>query len=85
MYEEINEPIETATRFKGGQAEPLAFRWHHSIFKISKVNLCHKFCTGKDIIYSYSVSTDNGDNFKISFNPNALIWTLDQIYELNHE
>lgn len=81
MYEDIDEPIEVATHFKEGEARPLAFRWQSRLFKVNKINLCHKFRLGNNLIYSYSVSTESGDNFKISFNPNTLSWTLDQIYD----
>jgi len=80
MYEDINETIEVATHFKGGKANPLAFRWQNLLFKISKINLYHKFRAGQDIIHAYSVSTDQGGTFKISFNPNLLTWRLNQIY-----
>ncbi|MCL5004135.1 MAG: hypothetical protein M1352_02605 [Patescibacteria group bacterium] len=80
MYEDINEPIEVATHFKGGRASPLAFRWQHLFFKVSRVNLYHKFRIGRDVIHAYSVSTDQGGTFKISFDPNLLTWRLNQIY-----
>lgn len=81
MYEEVGELIETAVHFKSGRADPLAFRWQNSLFKVDKINLCHKARLGNNLIYSYSLSTASGDNFKISFNPNTLSWTLDQIYD----
>ncbi len=79
MYEDINEPIEAAVHFQSGKANPLAFRWHKNLFKIKEVNLRYKFRKGSDVIYAYSVSSENEDAFKISFNPNQMSWTLDQI------
>lgn len=81
MYEDIDESIEVATHFKEGKAHPLAFRWQSRLFKVNKINLCHKFRLGNSLIYSYSVSTESGSNFKISFNPSTLSWVLDQIYD----
>lgn len=81
MYEEVNEPIETAVHFKSGKANPLTFRWQSRLFKVNKINLCHKFRLGNDLIYSYSLSTESGGNFKISFNSSSLSWVLNQIYD----
>lgn len=79
MDNEINEAIEVATFFKGGKAQPLAFRWQQNVFKIAKVNLCHQEKIGKDLIYIFSVSSENDDTYKISFNANELTWKLEEV------
>lgn len=80
MNTEINEPIEVAVKFKAGKAEPLIFRWRQNTFKVAKVNLTHRNKIGQDVIYTYSLSTDKDDVYKISFNPSQLSWNLDEIY-----
>lgn len=79
MGPEIAEVIEVATVFKGGQAQPVAFRWHQNFFRIKRVNLFYKSRLGRDLLYFYSISSDKDDTFQISFNPNQLVWKLDQL------
>lgn len=81
MYEEVNEPIEVVSLFKGGKAQPLIFRWRSHLYKIQQVNFYHKVTEGKDLIHAFSVSSEQEGAFKISFNPNSLVWRLNQIYD----
>lgn len=75
----VNEALEVAAVFRGGRAEPVAFRWGQSAYRVKKVNLYHPTRLGQELIHCFSVSTDNENVFEISFNPHKLSWKINQI------
>jgi len=51
MYEQINDPIQVATVFAGGELKPLKFLWQGKEFLVKKVNLAYSQFEGRAKIY----------------------------------
>jgi hypothetical protein len=79
MFEEINDPIQVATVFAGGEIKPLKFLWHGKEFLVKKVNLAYSRFEGRAKVYYFAVS-DQNNYFKLQFNSDNLIWTLLESY-----
>lgn len=79
MYESINQIIQVAALFKGGQAIPLKFMWNGREYPVRTVNLSYTQYEGRSKIYYFAVS-DDSNYFKLRFNSNDLGWTLVETY-----
>jgi hypothetical protein len=79
MYEQINEPIQVALIFSGGEIKPLKFLWKGKEFFVKKVNLAYSRFEGRAKMYYFAVS-DNNNYFKLQFNSDSLMWTLLESY-----
>jgi hypothetical protein len=79
MYESINQIIQVAALFKGGQAIPLKFMWNGREYPVRTVNLSYTKYEGRSKIYYFAVS-DNSNYFKLRFNSDDLGWTLVETY-----
>ena len=79
MLEEINQPVEVMTLFRGDQVQPWKFLWQGKEYLIKKVNLTYSTWEGRNKIYFFAVS-DNTNYFKLRFDTGSLKWTLLESY-----
>lgn len=75
MIEEINEPVQAACLFQGGQARPLKFLWGGKEYRVEGVNLAYSRFEGRTKAYFFAV-TSQGSFFKLKFDSGSLGWTL---------
>lgn len=79
MYTTIGETINVFANFSPKGAEPLCFTWKNNDYNINSINFTHKSKDGDHYLFHYAVSANN-ETYKITFDPNTLLWTLDEIY-----
>lgn len=79
MFNQINEPIEVVTIFKGNKLIPFKFLWQGREFLVKKVNLTYSTFEGRVKFYFFAVS-DSSNYFKLQFNTDNLSWTLLESY-----
>jgi hypothetical protein len=78
MQERMNQKIRTMTIFENGEIKPVIFEWNGRNHKIKKVNLAYQEREGRSINYYFGVETDGDEIFKLKYNDQKLIWTLEE-------
>ena len=81
MYTHINERIFVNTDFTPEGTKPKEFSWKNKGYKIDEINFTHTSREGQVRLTHFAVSS-NGVSYKITFNQQDLVWTLDEIYSL---
>jgi len=80
MYEEVGEKIKVLAEFTDGKIIPRVFKWKSKEYRVGKVNLFYQERQGKSVDYYFSVETDTGGVFKLKYNDEKLIWTLEELW-----
>lgn len=90
-FNQINEPIEVVTIFRGNKLIPFKFLWparpasgsvagrQGREILVKKVNLSWSCFEGRVKFYFFAVS-DDSNYFKLQFNSDNLSWTLLEVY-----
>jgi hypothetical protein len=80
MYEEVGEKVKVLAEFNDGLITPRVFKWSGKDNRIKKVNLFYQERHGKTVNYYFSVETNDGGVYKLKYNDEKLIWTLEELW-----
>jgi hypothetical protein len=80
--EKINERVSVVTVYNRdkGITMPRKMRWQGRDYLMVKLANHHKIRLGRTIIHIFHV-TDGHIDFRLSFDTDSLIWTLDELYD----
>lgn len=67
--------------FESGRVTPRALYRGKRRFTIEKVNLEYQEREGTSLNYYFAVETNGGDVWKIAYNNERLVWTLEEVWE----
>lgn len=78
---ELLEPINVWVFFKGNLIQPYIFFWGSRKIKVDKINLVHTTKDGDSTIYHFSISSEDGNFYRLGFNLKTLKWFLEEVGE----
>lgn len=80
MIQKVSVPISVKTIFnhKTRTTFPKVILWEGKEYQVNKIGLHHSFREGRTLFHVFSVSTDNLF-FRLKFNTDNLIWTVEEI------
>ena len=66
-------------RYEGGKIEPLEFRWGTRDLKVKSVNARWVDRATRPVRYFFSVTSDAGEIFVLSYREGEPVWYLDSV------
>jgi hypothetical protein len=80
MFETINEKVSVITVYDREKkiVMPVKIRWQGRNYKIIKTNYYHRYRAGRDMLHVFHV-TDGSIDFRLKFDSQNLIWTLEEV------
>ncbi len=72
---ELDDPIQVAALFGGGQLRPVWFRWQGRKIEVRQVNLSWRSSQGRAILTHFAV-TDGLNLYELTINHQDLTWRL---------
>lgn len=79
-YEDIFDPIEVTTHFRGGRMIPRQFFWNGRIYRIKNVNGQWKEKLGMGQQIHFSVQAEDSNCFELIFDTHDFNWQLARVY-----
>ena len=78
--ERISEKLgKVIVRYEGGRVEPLQFRWGTRDFRVCLLNASWTDRATRPICYFFSVTTDSGEVFLLSYREGEPVWYVDSV------
>ncbi|MBI2012152.1 hypothetical protein HYS91_05280 [Candidatus Daviesbacteria bacterium] len=78
---ELSEPINVWVFFKGVKVHPYIFFWKDRKIQIDKINLVHTAKEEGNLVYFFSVSSKDGNFYRLKFELKSLKWFLEAVEE----
>lgn len=78
-YEDIGDPIEVITLFRGGKMQPLRFRWKGKVYPVRRVNGGWLSDEGSTRFHHFSVMSDSPDIYELAYNSDTQNWDLSRV------
>lgn len=79
QWERVDESIKVRADFQSGSVSPVMFRRGHHLVKVRSVNTRWQESKGRYRRCYFSVTSDVGDGYQLSFDTGELVWRLDSI------
>jgi hypothetical protein len=77
---EVHERVRIAVDFRGPKVRPLAFLWRNRKIVVKKTNMVFKRQHGNKWYWCFAVS-DETNNYVLRYEPEEMVWTLEEVYE----
>jgi hypothetical protein len=76
MFESLNDPVDVLTAFSEGKLQPLRFRWHGRVVRVSRVSGQWTRREGQALLRYFAVESQAGESYELCFDPRDARWTL---------